>query len=66
MDNKSISESKFSFINPLRVHCFSKIYEKKQEILLYWFAVQQTLRLQNFGLFYLNFGAEFNELSLDF
>ena len=34
---------------------------------LYWFAAQwktSTLRRQNFGLFYVKFSAEFNELSV--
>ena len=40
-----------------------------QPILLYWFAAQQqtsTLKLQKFGLFYVKFIAEFNELNVFF
>ena len=40
-----------------------------QAISLYWFAAHQqtsTLRQQKFGLFYVEFSAEFNELNLFF
>ena len=40
-----------------------------QAILLYWFAAQQqssTLSGQKIGLFYVEFSAEFNKLSLFF
>ena len=46
---------------------FFKMFEKTQAIFLYWFAAQQqigTLRRQKFGLFYVEFSAEVNELSL--
>ena len=48
-------------------HCF-KIFEKIKVNLLYWFAAQQqtsTFKRQKFGLFYLKFSAEFNELTLN-
>ena len=47
--------------------CF-KILEKVKVISLYWFRAQQqtsTFRGQTFGLFYLKFSAEFNELTLN-
>ena len=48
---------------------FSKTYEKKQAIWLYWFAVQRQLSTviqQKFDLFCLKFIEEFNELILNF
>ena len=48
---------------------FLKIFEKMQAISLHWFAVQRQtniLRQQKFGLFYVKFSAESNELSLFF
>ena len=52
----------------LKTALFFKIFERTQAISLYWFAVQQTstFRRQTFGLFFLKFSAEFNELSLKF
>ena len=47
--------------------CF-KSFEKMKVISLYWFAAQQqtgTFRRQIFGLFYLEFTAEFNELTVN-
>ena len=48
--------------------CFL-VLEKIQAISLYWFAWQQQtnqMRLQESGLFYAKFSAQFNDLSLDF
>ena len=45
-----------------------KIFESKQIISLYWFAVHQqisTSRQQMFDLFYPKFGAEFNKLCIN-
>ena len=53
--------------NIYRARFFFKFSEKMQATSLYWFATQQqtnTLRWQLFGMFYVKFSAEFNELSL--
>ena len=53
----------------LRAHTVFKNFEKRQAILLYWFAAQQqtsTLGWQKFAFFYAKFSAEFNEISLFF
>ena len=53
----------------LRVRTLFKKFEKMWATLLYWFAMQQqtsTLTRPNFGLFDVNFSAEFQEFSLFF
>ena len=59
----------YTKLNPWNAHCFLKFLEKMQAISLYWFAAQHqtsTFTLQKFGLFYVKFSAEPNELSLIF
>ena len=51
----------------VRALCFN-IFENLNLISLYWFAAQQqtnAFRRQKVGLFYPEFSAEFNELSLN-
>ena len=64
---RGIFSIRFSFIILQPAPSFSKIFEKRQIVLLYWFAAQQqssTLRQQKFPSFYSKFNARSDELNL--